>query len=141
MLSRIQYERYELFILIQVMCPISQVFVLDTNRWTPRVITSIASHNHLDSRIKVIGKSPEDLVDSDVEGCQFDVIVSDMWFQTLNLPWDGLYYSYALRSLEGFLKPGGVCLPRQGVLKGMCLWMRVRIERRRVHELLCDSVR
>ena len=105
-----------------------KVFVLDTNRWTTQFLTSIAQHNGLSSRIKIIGKSPEELVDADLDEEKVDVVVSDMWFQTLSLPWDGLYYSYALRSLQKFLKPDCVFLPRKGELKGMCLSMRVSNE-------------
>jgi len=101
-----------------------KVFVLDTNRWTTQFLTSIAQHNGLSSRIKIIGKSPEELVDADLDEEKVDVVVSDMWFQTLSLPWDGLYYSYALRSLQKFLEPDCVFLPRKGELKGMCLSMR-----------------
>ena len=104
---------------------VSQVFVLDSNRWTTDLFSSIAKQNGLDSRIAFIDKAPEDLDDSDLEGRIIDAVVSDMWFQTLNLPWDGLYYAYALKSLSPFLRSGCKCLPRRGELKGVCLSMRV----------------
>ena len=88
---------------------------------------AIATHNGLDSRLKIVDKPLEDLVDEDFENRLIDVVVSDAWFHTLSLPWDGLYFAYALASLRSFLKSDFACLPREGVLKGMCLSTRVGI--------------
>ena len=90
------------------------------------MLSTIAKRNGLESRIEIVSKSPEDVVDADFGDRRFDVVVSDMWFHTLNLPWDGLYYAYALKSLERFLRPDCVILPRHGELKAVCLSMRVR---------------
>ena len=86
---------------------------------------SIAKHNGLDSRLKIVDKPLEDLVGEDFENRLIDVVVSDAWFHTLSLPWDGLYFAYAVAALRSFLKPDFACLPRRGELKGMCLSTRV----------------
>jgi len=101
-----------------------QVFVIDSNKWTAKLTSSIASHNNLSSRVLIIKKSIEDLESVDFGDRKIDFVVSDMWFQTLSLPWDGLYFSYALKSLKHFLSPSFECLPMRGELKGLCLSMQ-----------------
>ena len=98
---------------------------MDSNRWTADLLRCIADHNHLSSRIQIVQKPLEELECADLDGQRIDVVVSDMWFQTLNLPWDGLYFAYALKSLKPFLSSAFKCLPKKGELRGICLSMQV----------------
>ena len=100
---------------------------MDSNRWTANLTSSIADHNDLGSRVRIVPKALEDLGSADLDEMKIDVVVSDMWFHTLNLPWDGLYFAYALKSLKPFLSSSYACLPKKGELRGVCLSMQVAI--------------
>lgn len=101
-----------------------KIFIFDSNHWTADWVHSICAHNHLHDKIKVIGTPVEQLHAEDLEGLKVDVVVSDVYPETLNMPWDCIDFIYAVEYLKPYLKDNFVCLPKKGYLKGICLHLK-----------------
>ncbi|KAK3799169.1 hypothetical protein RRG08_051443 [Elysia crispata] len=96
-----------------------QVFYLDMNRSCCRIIEEIIKHNKYEDKICILDKRPEDIIAEDLFNLKIDVVLAEPFSQAAHLPWEHLYFWYALNSLRPQLSPNVKVLPANMTIKAM----------------------
>ncbi|BFZ19308.1 hypothetical protein BsWGS_22346 [Bradybaena similaris] len=101
-----------------------KVFYLDTNWSCRKVLKKLIAHNKLQDRITVLEKNAEDITEEDLEHLKIDLIIAEPFFQAALLPWEHLYFWYAINSLKQHLSDVCVILPKEMTIKAMAVELR-----------------
>ncbi|CAG5134725.1 unnamed protein product, partial [Candidula unifasciata] len=100
------------------------VFYLDTNWPCRQVLKKLILYNNLQDRITVVEKNAEDITGEDLDHMKIDLVIAEPFFQAASLPWEHLYFWYAVNSLRQHLSGTCVILPEQMTIKAMAVELR-----------------
>lgn len=100
------------------------VFYLDSNPSCRRLIKQVIDHNNLQGQITVLGKDAEELTSLDFHNLKIDIVIAEPFFQASSLPWEHLYFWYAVDALRDHMAPGVEILPRGMQIKAVALKFR-----------------
>ncbi|GFO00204.1 protein arginine N-methyltransferase 7-like [Plakobranchus ocellatus] len=101
-----------------------QVFYIDMNRPCCRIIEGIIEHNGLQDKICILDKRPEDIIAEDLFNLKIDLVLAEPFSQAAHLPWEHLYFWYALNSIRSQLCPNVKILPESMTVKSMAVQFR-----------------
>ncbi|KAL8589937.1 hypothetical protein ACOMHN_024024 [Nucella lapillus] len=101
-----------------------KVFVLDNNRIGTRLYRDIIRENQLEDKVVVIEKTAQEAVQEDFQGLQVDLVFGEPYFQKSSLPWDDLYYWYAVSNLRPLMSPGARVVPGTITIHAMALRLK-----------------
>uniref|UniRef100_A0A0B6ZTI7 Protein arginine N-methyltransferase 7 n=1 Tax=Arion vulgaris TaxID=1028688 RepID=A0A0B6ZTI7_9EUPU len=101
-----------------------KVFYLDTNWSSRKVLKELIVHNGLEDRVTVLEKHAEDITDDDLQNLKIDLVIAEPHFQSALLPWEHLYFWYAVSALRQHLSQSYVILPEKMIIKAMAVQFR-----------------
>lgn len=101
-----------------------QVFALETNNFTRKILQQFINHNDLGDKVTILSKEPEQLTEDDLHGYKIDLVVGDPYFQSAVLPWHHVHFWYAARQLSGFLSETAEVFPQLLTIKAMAVSFR-----------------
>ncbi|KAH9515598.1 Protein arginine N-methyltransferase 7 [Bulinus truncatus] len=101
-----------------------KVFYLDCNHSTRKFVRKMINHNNLQDKVFVLDKTAEDITPDDLHNLKIDLVVAEPFFQAALLPWEHLYFWYALHYLRSELSPNAVILPESMTVKAMAVQFR-----------------
>lgn len=101
-----------------------QVFALETNNFTRKILQQFINHNDLGDKVTILSKEPEEVTDDDLQGYKIDLVVGEPYFQSAVLPWHHVHFWYAARQLSGFLSEKAEVFPCLLTIKAMAVSFR-----------------
>nr|XP_034337703.1 protein arginine N-methyltransferase 7 [Crassostrea gigas] len=101
-----------------------QVFALETNNFTRKILQQFINHNDLGDKVTILSKEPEEVTDDDLQGYKIDLVVGEPYFQSAVLPWHHVHFWYAARQLSGFLSETAEVFPCLLTIKAMAVSFR-----------------
>ncbi|XP_041375692.1 protein arginine N-methyltransferase 7-like isoform X2 [Gigantopelta aegis] len=96
-----------------------QVFAVERNISTSRVVSAFIHHNGLEKRVKLLRKPVEDITEDDLDGLKIDLVMSEPYFTSSLVPWHNLYYHYAVGHLAPLMSSSVTVLPVSMTIKAV----------------------
>ncbi|ESO98227.1 hypothetical protein LOTGIDRAFT_213858 [Lottia gigantea] len=96
-----------------------KVFVIESNPMCERVLKSYINYNRLNDKITVFTKPLEDITAEDLFKYKINVVIGEPFFMSSNLPWENMYFWYAVSELRQFMVPDVAILPYQMTIKAV----------------------
>ncbi|KAL3860195.1 hypothetical protein ACJMK2_010353 [Sinanodonta woodiana] len=94
-----------------------QVFALESNHQCSRFVMDFVKQNNLQDRVTVLCKRPEEVTTQDLCGLKVSVILAEPVFQSSVLPWDHIYFWYAIDELREHMTRDCKILPKSMSIK------------------------
>nr|KAI8762043.1 protein arginine N-methyltransferase 7 [Biomphalaria glabrata] len=101
-----------------------KVFYLDCNHATRKFVKELIRYNNLEDKIVLLDKSAEDILPEDLLNLKIDLVIAEPFLQAALLPWEHLYFWYALHYLKSLLSENVVILPESMTVKAMAVQFR-----------------
>ncbi|KAK6185183.1 hypothetical protein SNE40_007471 [Patella caerulea] len=101
-----------------------KVFALESNPMCERVLKSYINYNRLGDKITVLTKKLEDLTAEDFQGLKINLVIGEPFFMSSVLPWDTLYFWYAVCELKRFMVTDVPILPHKMSIKAIGVQFR-----------------
>lgn len=101
-----------------------QVFALETNNFTRKILQQFINHNDLGGEVTILSKEPEEITEEDLQSYKIDLVVGEPYFQSAVLPWHHVHFWYAARQLSGFLSETAEVFPCLLTIKAMAVSFR-----------------
>ncbi|CAL1545743.1 unnamed protein product [Lymnaea stagnalis] len=98
-----------------------KVFYLDCNVSCRSIVQKLVKHNCLQDKVHVIEKNLDGITAEDLNNLKIDVVIAEPFFQAALLPWENLYFWYALHSLQSHLSQSVVILPQSMTVKAIAV--------------------
>ncbi|XP_059148867.1 protein arginine N-methyltransferase 7-like isoform X2 [Physella acuta] len=98
-----------------------KVFYLDSSWSCRKVIKEMVNFNQLGDKVCVLEKNVEDITAEDLEQLKIDVVVAEPFFQSASLPWEHLYFWYALHHVQAHLSESVVILPKSMTIQAIAV--------------------
>ena len=96
------------------------VYTIEMNPMCKRVMKDFIEHNDLSEKITVLDKRPEDISIEDIKH-PVDVIIGEPVFLTSLLPWDNVYFAYAINELSSQIRGNAEVLPSFMTIYGVAV--------------------
>ncbi|OWF48041.1 Protein arginine N-methyltransferase 7 [Mizuhopecten yessoensis] len=98
-----------------------QVFSVETNPSTRKVMQSFIRKNGLEGVITVLTKDPETLTPTDFGDRKVDLVVGEPYFQSSVLPWHNISHWYSIEQLSSVLADEAKIFPAGMMIKAMAV--------------------
>ena len=96
------------------------VYTIETNPMCKRFMRDFIEHNGLSEKITVLDKRPEDISMNNIKH-PVDLIIGEPVFQTSLLPWDNIYFAYAIHELSNKIRGNAKVLPSCMTIYGVAV--------------------
>ena len=96
------------------------VYTIEMNPMCKRFMADFIEHNDLSEKITLLDKRPEDITSDDIKH-PVDLIMGEPVFQTSMLPWDNMYFAYAINELSNKIRGNAKVLPSSMTIYGVAV--------------------